>query len=251
MVTLLGGLVGAVLVAGASANALDLLARDTRVQTTSYAQVRRIVVADDAGPVALERSPDAVVHVRAELRRGLTEPDEDRALQDGERVLRLRATCTAVFSNACRVGYRIQVPDGSEVDVESSSDGISAAGLDLGASALHLGSDAGGIDVQDLTAGTVRLDSSAGGVRARGLRSGDVEARSSAGEVDLDLDGDLRRLRAASSAGEVRLVVPDLVYAVQATSSAGSTDVQVRQDPSSARRVRASSSAGSVRIRRR
>ena len=251
LVTLVCGLIAVALVVGGSANALDLLSWDSETRTASYPSVRRILVVNDAGAVTLERSPDRAVHVRTELRRGLTAPDERHALQDGGRVLRLDASCTAIFSNACRVAYRVQVPDGLPVDVRSSSHGISASGLDLGTAVLRLESSAGGIDVQDVTAGPVRLSSSAGGVRADGLDSGDVEVTSSAGGVDLDLVGDLRTLKAESSAGGVRLVVPDLVYAVDASSSAGSTDVQVRQDPSSARRIDARSSAGSVRVRRR
>lgn len=235
-----------VAVAGGAFNLLDLAARHTTTERTTYDGVRALVI-EDASDVRLVGAPaGASLQVVARVTEGLWSPDRSVARPDGGE-LRLSSDCPAFSGDWCSVDYTIRVPSGTVVRAGASGGDVVAENLST-TRPLELDSSAGDVTAIDITAPSIVLSSSAGDVTARGLGTRELRAESSAGDVAVALSTVADRLVAESSAGDVEVLVPDAVYDLDATSSAGDVNTRIRTDPKSRRALTAHSSAGDVSV---
>jgi hypothetical protein len=242
------GLIGVVLVICGAMSLLDLAARKTTVDVTTYQGVDALVI-DDASDVRLTSAPAGEeLRVTARVTEGLGTPDRDAEQRDG--TLTLSSSCGFFFDN-CNVDYEIAVPADTSVRVDATAGDVHAEAL-TSTVPVELESSAGDVTAVDVSTPELRLSSSAGDVEARDVRAERVSAESSAGDVVLSLRTPPRRVDADSSAGDVEIVLPDEVYRVDASTSAGDVDNrEVRTDPDSPRVVHARSSAGDVLVEAR
>jgi hypothetical protein len=243
----LAALVALFMVAQGTISLLDLAARHTSTETTSYRDVSRLVI-DDSSDVRLTSAPaGSPLEVNARVTEGLSSPTRD-AEQGADGELRLSSSCPIFFSGSCGVDYDVRVPAGTAIRVETSAGDVTAEDLSSD-QPVTLSTSAGDVDVLGVTAPSLRIDTSAGDIDARGIRSRDVRADTSAGDVRLSLEAPLERVETSTSAGDVNLVVPDVAYDVHTETSAGDTDTSgLQTSRSAAASISAVTSAGDIRI---
>jgi len=229
LLTVIGALIAATLIAGGAFNLLELAARHEYAVRSSYAGVLSLKV-DASGDVRLTAAPagtrlTVVVHVAEALERPRRDATLSRA---GE--LHLTEGCPFALSIACSVSYDIALPSGIAVNVNSGAGDITAMGLTTTAS-VSLRSGTGDIEATKISAPRVRLDSGAG-------------------DIDAQLTMAAQLLESSSGDGNITLTVPNVPYAVHASSSTGTvSDKGMRIDAISSRGIDASSAAGNVTIR--
>jgi hypothetical protein len=223
-----GGIVAAALVAGATVSAVSTFTEQRTANTTTYQQaIAKVVVETGTGDVEVrEGRPGSGVVVERRTRSSWgTTPTASEAVAGD--VLTLRGICRGFWS--CSVEYRITVPPGTALEATTSTGSIAAAGLDA----------------------EVSVTSSTGSIELTGLRSQRVQVEASTGSIELGFTAVPSDVRVEASTGDVEVVVPrdGTKYAVQTSTSTGSTDVAVPVDSSSSRRIEARTSTGSVEVR--
>ncbi|MFC5665465.1 DUF4097 family beta strand repeat-containing protein [Kitasatospora misakiensis] len=189
--------------------------------TVSYAvaePVRELVVDGLAGGIEV-RAGDAVRVVEEQSFRG-DPPRTRHEVVDG--TLRLAYDCSS-----CGVGYRVTVPAGTVVRLNSGAGGIRLRGL----------------------AGEVQATAGTGGVEASGLTSAKVRVTAETGGVDLSFATSPTAVEARSAVGGVRVSVPGgEPYAVDAGSEVGGVEVTVPRQDGAARTITARAGTGGVAV---
>ncbi len=228
--TVLGGLLLAVLVAYGAFTLIDVASRHSFDVRMSYGAVRSLKVNAGAGDVHLTGAPaGGDVGVAEHVTEGLAAPRRE-AVRGAGGVLRLTASCSTFLDNNCGVSYTIAVPPEVSVNADSGDGDVDAHGLSV--------------------TGPLKLSSGNGDVDAPGISAGNITLESGNGDVTATLVRAPTRLRASSGNGDVNLTVPDTTYAVRATSGNGTvSDQTLKIDPSSSRTIVASSGNGDVTIR--
>ena len=243
----LAGLLAVFMVAQGTIHLLDLALRHTSTETTSYADVTRLVIDDDSDVHLTSAPAGGPVEVRARITEGLSSPTRD-AEQTGDGELRLSSSCATFLSEWCGVDYDVRVPAGTAIDVETSSGDVTVENVSS-EEPVTLSTSAGDVDALGVTAPSVRLDTSAGDIDARAIHARNVVADTSAGDIKLSLESPLRRVDTNTSAGDIHLVVPDAVYALRTDTSAGDVDTgELRTSPRGTAEINAVTSAGDIRI---
>ncbi len=229
VLTLIGALVAAGLVAAGSVTLLDLAARHTFTTRAAYTAVRSLVVNASGGDVRLTSAPaGTLLTVIEHVTEGLQDPSREAKL-DGAGTLTLKDGCSLDIGPECDVSYEIAVPAGVGAVVQSGAGNVTASQLIM-TTPLRLSSGAGDVTAVHVSAPQLQLDSGAGDVTA-------------------SLTAPAQRLEASSGAGDVTLMVPNVTYNLHASSGAGTvSDSSVQTDPSAPRRIDASSGAGDVTI---
>ncbi len=156
--------------------------------------------------------------------------------------LTLRDGCAAVPFSRCRVSFRLEVPAGTRVLLETGSGDIRVRGR-LGATDARAGS--GDVVVGGSTA-ALRLRTGSGDVRAD-TTGGAVTAESGSGDVDVRAPR-ARGLRLRSGFGDVSARVADVPYAVRVDTGSGDEHVTVPTDPRAPRSIDARTGSGDVRL---
>lgn len=224
---------------------VSLIGRTTDTASSSFDNVRHLIISDRTGSVRLVAAPTTSLTVRRKIDRRLVKPAYHESIQ-GDRLV-LDTSCAGAFSSWCTVRLDVSVPAGVDVGVTAAGGGIRADGLDA---PLKLRSAGGGITVVG-GASTLDLDSSGGGVHVEATRAGTVKAHSSGGGVTVRYAVVPGTVDARSSGGGVTVEVPDgpTVYRVDASSTGGSAHTLVRTDPGSDHLITARSSGGGVTVR--
>jgi hypothetical protein len=224
---------------------VSLVGRATETASSSFDNVRHLVITNRAGSVRLVAQPTASLLVRRTIDRRLVRPSYHERM-DGDRLL-VDASCGGAFSSWCDVRLDVSVPAGVDVDVSAAGGSIRTDGLDA---PLKLRSSGGGITVVG-GASNLDLDSSGGGVHVEASRAATVKARSSGGGVTVRYAVVPGTVDARSSGGGVTVEVPDgpTTYRVDASSTGGSAHTLVRTDPTSDHLITARSSGGGVTVR--
>ena len=134
--------------------------------------------------------------------------------------------CAGGFRH-CEVDYKVRVPSGTAVEVNTSACAIRLTGL------------AGDLDVTN----------SAGAIEATGLSSTHVRMRNDAGKISVRYVAEPSTVDITNDAGAIDVRVPATgSYAVDAHADAGRTRVTVTQDPASTRKITARTDAGAITI---
>ncbi|MGI5207142.1 DUF4097 family beta strand repeat-containing protein [Spirillospora sp. CA-108201] len=175
------------------------------------------------------------------------------------RTLALSSSCgrNAMGFGACGVSYRVQVPRGMPVQIDSEDGAIEASGL---AGAVRLRSRSGAVRATDLRATTVSISSDDGSVHVTG-RAGTADLHSDSGAVTADgLTADRLKVRASDGRVQVsgRVAVADLgagsgsirldgLAADRITARTDDGGITMRLDSAPAN-VRATAGSGSIRL---
>ena len=152
-----------------------------------------------------------------------------------------------LFLGGCRVDFRVTVPAGVSLELDSSNGDLVVEGITGG---VVLRTSNGDIDLDRLT-GEIDAKTSNGAVIGRGLESSAVDADTSNGRISLVFEAPPDRLVAKTSNGNIDIEVPALPYRINANTSNGDIDLDVVSDPDAARTIDVTSSNGDIDIRRR
>lgn len=224
-----------------------VLARSVDTDTavfTGRAQVRVVVDRGSVDVVAESRVGIRVVTTKTgSLRRPHTSVSGDSG------TLLLRGECSdplgGLLPGACRVDYRIEVPNDTRIQIESNRGDLSAEGL---RGTAELATRSGDIDVSEL-GGPLILNAATGSIRGE-VTADDIEARAERGSVTIVAAHPPARLLAVSSTGDVDLRLPPATYALDAGTATGRVDSQVLTSLTSTHHIWAHSSSGDVFVGR-
>jgi hypothetical protein len=209
-------------------NVVSQLAHEEHDEQHSYpsAGVIELSVTNDNGLVEVVGTATATIVVRSHVTEGLTSPKDRQRVVDGR--LELDASCSAFTLNWCNVAYRIEVPAGIAVRIQT---------------------DSGDVHLADLT-GEVALHADSGDVSASGLRSATVDASADSGDVHLSFAAAPGSVDASANSGDVEVTVPNdaTAYRVDAGADSGSVDNRLHVDSASARTITAHADSGDVRL---
>lgn len=205
-------------------------AESTTNSTVPAAGLTGLRVKTDGGRVTVVTTAGIdEVRVTARLSEGLRGPQLSETTSAG--VLTLRGECPAPSDVWCRINYRVEVPPGLTVEVDT---------------------DNGDIDVSGVS-GTTDLQTANGEIRGTGLRAAVVRAGSDTGDIDLQFDTPPTELSVSSDIGDVSVRIPDDggAYRLDATTDIGDRQLEVRTDPASNRSIKLSSGIGDLQLRYR
>jgi hypothetical protein len=182
----------------------------SRTETRPVAgDVRAVVIDDDRGDVRLV-SGARRVEVRETRHYVGRKPKVTRRLRDG--VLTLESSCSGLGVLKCATDYRVAVPAGVPVQV----------------------------------------DTDAGDVSGESLQLGDVRVTTNVGDVDLDFAARPARVEGRTDVGDVEISVPRAAYAVDADNDVGDTSVHgVVADDRAPRSIRANTNVGDLSVHAR
>jgi hypothetical protein len=223
----IGIAVTTVLVLSVAWTVASSFARATSDSAFSVDGVRSVRVDVDAAEVVVERTAGDAVEVQVTSTGTWQEPVTTRE-QDGT-TLRLTSRCGPSFGfDRCEVSYRVEVPDGVDVDLRASAGRLAVDGID----------------------GDVVARADAGEIELTDLRSASVDARTQVGRVAAGFTEAPDEVRATTQTGAVEITLPRSgePYDVDASSAVGGSLVEVVTDPASPRSVTATTSVGQVTV---
>ncbi|MFG3439848.1 DUF4097 family beta strand repeat-containing protein [Nonomuraea sp. NPDC047897] len=193
--------------------------------TASYDVTEKVAalrVEPGSGDAVITEYDGTAVRVTETLRWRNTKPDAEHVVESG--TLRLSYKCAD--SMGCHVDYKVQVPKGLTVDVDSGSGNVTLRSLS-GPLTLTMGS--GDVDGAGLTGKRLTAE----------LGSGDMELKYAAPPDDA-------RLEAGS--GNIVLRMPGGPYAVTTELGSGDATVSVGRDDAAPRKVTITSGSGDVKV---
>ncbi|MFG1702397.1 DUF4097 domain-containing protein [Nonomuraea sp. M3C6] len=199
----------------------------TNQDTASYQvtdKVAKLQLKSGSGDTVVTETDGSAVRVVETLRwRGDEKPAAEHKV-DGD-VLFVTYDCPSSWGS-CSVDYKIEVPKGLPVDLDSGSGNITLRAL-TGQVDVHVGS---------------------GDVDATGLAGKKVFAEAGSGNVELKYTAapDSAELKAGS--GDVVLNVPDGAYDVKTDVGSGDATISVKNEGSSPHKISMTSGSGDVSV---
>ncbi|MCT9932949.1 DUF4097 domain-containing protein [Planotetraspora sp. A-T 1434] len=214
---------GTVLGAGLALTACDLKVDFGGEQATeSYDVADKVAVLDahtGSGDIVVNESDRSGVHVTETLHWRGEKPRNGHSVSGG--TLTLDYNC-----HDCWIDYRVEVPRGLDVKIDSGS---------------------GTITLRQLT-GPVVASTGSGDVDARGLAGKNVSASTGSGDVKLRFAAVPDQVHAETGSGDGLVWVPSGAYNVTTETGSGDRDVQVTQDPSAPRTIVVKTGSGDAKI---
>ncbi|MFI7692152.1 DUF4097 family beta strand repeat-containing protein [Nonomuraea sp. NPDC049655] len=220
-----GGLLAAALVL--TGCRIESFGGSTNQDTVSYQvtdKVSKLQLKSDAGDTVITETDGTAVRVVETLRwRGDDKPKPQHKVEG--QALFVTYDCPSNWGN-CSVDYKIEIPRGLAVDLDSDSGDITLRAL------------SGQLDA--------KLDS--GDLEGSGMTGKKVYVQADSGNVELKYASapDSAELRADS--GDVVLRVPTGSYDVKTDVDSGDATVSVKSDPSSPHKISLTASSGNVTL---
>ncbi|MBT2448202.1 DUF4097 family beta strand repeat protein [Streptomyces sp. ISL-43] len=215
---------------GKTASADTTVAEAVTAVDVSDARSGSIEVAAGTGPgVAVRRT----VHYR-----GDAVPEPAQRVVDGVLIL-TNGGC----SGRCSVDYQLEVPASATVRLDSSSGGITVAGV----AAADVETSSGSVRA-DRIAGPLKVRTSSGAIAAENLAGAGVDARSDSGDVRLAFAKAPSSVAVETSSGNAQLKLPSAPYALDVSTTSGERDITLPTDPSATARLAVETTSGDIRI---
>ena len=245
--TILGTIIAVAGLGWGAFNVIDLLAHGetTAHRTFAAADVHTISVDNDNGRVVVVGTDTETITLDAEISHGLRDTGYDWNVVEG--VLEVEGHCPMFGSYWCDVSYRLEVPNGIDVVINSDNDRVLVSDID---GDVQINADNGRVELARLS-GTVNAETDNGRVLGEALSSESVTASSDNGRIELDFVDAPAYVEARTDNGSIEIALPDVEegYNVDARTDNGSEDVVVVDDPTSTRTVIAETDNGSVTVR--
>ena len=245
-----GGVLFAGTIGWGGYNIATLLGHGERDEVRRYeaADVHSIDVRNSAGGVTVIGTDAATaagtIEVVAHISDGIRSTANEQSVNDG--VLHVRASCPNFGSMWCEAEFTIEVPHTMAVKLRADNDGIHVSDI---TGTVDVGSDNGSVTLTGL-AGDIVSSSDNGDVRATGLTSSTARFSTDNGDVRVRFDAAPASVVGRSDNGDVTVDVPTGdSYNVKTSTDNGSTNVDVTNDPSSARTIDIATDNGSVTVR--
>ncbi|WP_036322315.1 DUF4097 family beta strand repeat-containing protein [Microbispora sp. ATCC PTA-5024] len=215
---------GAVLGLGLAVAACDVNVGFGGEQATQSYDVDGVNVVDahtGSGDLVIEESDRAGVHVTETVHWRGDRPGNGHSVSGGTLTLSYRC-------RSCSVDYKVEVPRGLDVRLDSGS---------------------GNITLRRLT-GPVQASSGSGDIDARGLGGKRVTAETGSGEVRLRFATVPDQVQVETGSGDGVVWVPSESYNVTTETGVGDRTVQVAQDPSAPRTIVVRTGTGDAKVLR-
>ncbi|MEU1728077.1 DUF4097 family beta strand repeat-containing protein [Actinomadura sp. ATCC 39365] len=220
-----GGLLAAALVL--TGCRIESIGGATNQDTVSYQvtdKVSKLQVRSDAGDTVITETDGTAVRVIETLRwRGDDKPKPQHKVE-GQALL-VTYDCPSAWAN-CSVDYKIEVPRGLAVDLDSDSGDITLRAL------------SGQLDA--------RLDS--GDLEGSGMTGKKVFVKADSGNIELKYATALDSAELEAGSGDVVLKVPTGSYDVKTDVDSGDASVSIKSDPSSPRKISLTAGSGNVTL---
>jgi hypothetical protein len=173
-------------------------------------------------PVDVMSSPDGQVHVNVDGSYAVQQPVV--RVTPGGRLLDVRTTCPDAH---CNVDVVVELPTGVGVQVKVQGTSLSVVGV----------------------SGAVKAAASDGSIALMNLRSEQVSVDSRRGSVAMVFDHPPDQVTATSTDGSLSIQLPpSATYAIDAVAARGSSDLNIPNDPASARHLYLRTSNGSITV---
>ncbi|MBP2702707.1 DUF4097 family beta strand repeat protein [Microbispora sp. RL4-1S] len=172
-----------------------------------------------SGEIEVNESERTGIHVTETLHWRGDQPRDGHAVE-GDR-LRMEYRC-----DACSVDYRIDIPRGLGVKVDSGS---------------------GTITLRALT-GAVNASTGSGDIDGGGLRGRSVTASTGSGQIELRFAAPPDRVEVKSGSGDGVVRLPQGAYNVTAETGSGTRTVNVAQDSAAPRTVVVKTGSGDAKV---
>lgn len=219
-----GLLASAVLLTGCG---LASVAGPNNEDTASYQvtdKVTKLQLNNNSGDAVVTETDGSAVRVVETLRwRGEDKPKPEHKVE-GQALL-LTYDCTSNWGS-CSVDYKIEVPKGLAVDLDSGSGNLTLRSL-TGQIDLHVGS--GDVDAADL-----------GGKK--------VIANAGSGNIELKYASAPESAQMKAGSGDITLSVPEGAYDVKTDMGSGDANVSVKTDGSSPNKISLQAGSGDVTV---
>ncbi|MCK2219876.1 DUF4097 domain-containing protein [Actinomadura sp. ATCC 31491] len=224
-IVIAGGLLaGAALLTGCG---LESLAGPTNQDVASYEvtdQVTGLRLTSGSGDTVVTETGGKAVKVTETLRwRGDAKPKAEHKVDGG--ALALSYSCPSNIGT-CSVDYKIEVPKGVAVDLDSGSGDVTLRAL----------------------SGDVKVHVGSGDVDASGLAGRNVVADAGSGDVELAYVSAPASARLEAGSGDITLNVPDGAYDVTTDLGSGDANVSVKTDRSSPNKISLKAGSGNVSV---
>ncbi|GAA5053588.1 hypothetical protein GCM10023259_033930 [Thermocatellispora tengchongensis] len=207
---------------------LQNIGRPENQSVNSYdvANVTKLEVRSGAGDVVVNETGGTGVRVTETLHwRGDGKPETAHPVEGDQ--LTLSYDCPEKIGfHSCAVDYKVEVPKGVAVTVDTGS---------------------GEITLRQLT-GPVTAKTGSGDIRAAGLGGKSAYAETGAGDIDLKFVTAPDDVTLESGAGDAVVRLPDGTYAVTTESGAGEGRTEVTDDDQSPRKIKVSTGAGDASV---
>ncbi|MFI6291761.1 DUF4097 family beta strand repeat-containing protein [Nonomuraea sp. NPDC050790] len=218
-----GVLAAAVLLTGCGLQNIGKPANQEKVEYTVSDKVVKLRLDSGSGNTEIREGSGDTVKVVETLKWSSDKPRTEHKVEGGTLVMTY--DCPAAMDN-CSVDYKVEVPKGLPLDLETGSGDIALKGV-TGPIVASVGSG-------DL-AGTGLLGKSA----SVKTGSGDTTLKYAAAPDALDL---------VTGSGNSVIQLPGGPYAVQAVADSGDATVTVKNDPSATRKVSVKAGSGDVSV---
>ncbi|WP_285776354.1 DUF4097 family beta strand repeat-containing protein [Microtetraspora sp. NBRC 13810] len=188
--------------------------------------VTALEVKTGAGDIVVNESDRTGLRVTETLHwRGDARPETEHPV-DGAK-LTLGYACPDRFGfGECWVDYKVEVPRGLDVDVDTGSGRLTLRSI----------------------SGTLVASTGSGDIEAGGLAVKRVVAETGSGTVDLGFSAAPDDARVETGSGDATVRLPQGAYAVTAESGAGDERIEVTDDDSAPRKVDVSTGSGDANV---
>ncbi|MGI5160037.1 DUF4097 family beta strand repeat-containing protein [Microbispora sp. CA-102843] len=214
-----GAVLGMSLVVAACDVRLDF---DGQQAVESYDVTDKVAVLDThagSGDIVVNESDRSGVHVTETLHWRGDKPANGHSV-DGD-TLTLAYKC-----DSCSVDYKVEVPRGLTMKIDTGS---------------------GDITLRDLT-GQVNASTGSGDVDARGLAATQVSTRTGSGDITLRFTAVPDQVQAVTGSGDGRLWVPNGAYNVNASTGSGDRRIEVADDASAPHTITIRTGSGDAEV---
>lgn len=204
---------------------LSSLVGPTNQDTATYEvtdKVTALRVEPGSGDAVITEYDGTAVRVTETLHWRTAKPEAEHVVEGG--AVRLSYTCHDSVS--CSVDYKVQVPKGLTVDVDSGS---------------------GDVTLRSLT-GPAKLVLGSGDVTGTGLTGKRLTAELGSGNLDLTYAAAPDEARLQAGSGDIVLRVPDGSYAVRTDMGSGDETVSVKRDGAAPHKMTITSGSGDVKV---
>lgn len=206
---------------------IEAIGGSTNQDTVSYEvtdKVSKLQLQSGAGDTVITETGGTAVRVVETLRwRGDDKPKPQHKVEG--QALFVTYDCPSNWGS-CSVDYKIEIPKGLAVDLDSGSGDVTLRTLS-GELDANLGS--GDLEGRDLTGKKVYVKAG----------SGNVELKYGTAPDSVELE---------SGSGDISLLVPDVGYNVKKDIGSGDVNVGVKSDPGSPRRMTLTTGSGDLAV---
>ncbi|MFG1696421.1 DUF4097 family beta strand repeat-containing protein [Nonomuraea sp. NPDC049309] len=203
------------------------LAGPNHEDTVSYEVTDKVtalrLVSNAGDAVITETGGDAVRVVETLHWRGGDKPRPEHRV-DGQELF-LTYGCPSQWGT-CGVDYKIEVPKGLRMTLESGS---------------------GNITLRDLT-GEITLSTGSGDVDAAGLAGKKLSGEVGSGNIELKFSAVPQDLRLKAGSGDIDVRVPDQPYAIDSRIGSGDVTIGVKQDTTAPNKISVTAGSGDITV---